>query len=94
MSCDPFYIENVSSKFKEKVLEELERIGATIKTQNPWEIELNQHGVELNVEWDEFNQVLKVSVVKKNIYVGCNKIEKNIVKILDGLRPSIDNPSL
>ncbi|MBC6999935.1 hypothetical protein [Cytophaga sp. FL35] len=94
MSCKSFLVDNVSDILITKILSGLEKSGAEINGENPWEVNLNQHGIKLNAEWFQINQNLEIKVVDKNFYVKCKKAKSELIKKIDEAREMNDNINL
>lgn len=93
-ACEPFYIENVNQNLVDSIIAGLEESGAEIDGNNPWRVDLNQHGIKLIAEWDPNQQQLKITVTNKNIYVGCGKIEDEMRERIDNSRGGDFGPTM
>ncbi len=86
--CKPFKIENINAELKDLILENLVESGAKIEGDNPWDIDLNQHGIKLDTIWREVSQDILISVTDRKFYAKCKRIRKEIRDQIEKARNS------
>ena len=85
-ACEAFYIEDVDQNLVDSLINGLAQSGSEIDGNNPWRVDLNQHGIKIEAEWNSELRELKITVTNKNIYVGCRKVESEMRTNIDNLR--------
>ncbi len=69
---------NVDKAKVNRILDSLRNSGKSVSGNNPWKIDVKQHGVKLEGSWDEVRSNLHVRVTDKNFYVPYDKIWSTI----------------
>lgn len=86
MACPAFTIENVSEEMKNRIILGLERSGAKIVGENPWEVDLKRGNIKLIAKWSEEDQSLEIEVTKKSIFISCNYIKEKLIEEIEKSR--------
>lgn len=76
---------NITGQKIQKIIDKLREYGASVSGNNPWTVNLNQHGVKLFGSWDESRSVLTIKVVDKNFYVSYSQIWDRIDPLINHL---------
>jgi len=72
--CGEHHYGNITKTKIDSILDQLKKNGATITGNNPWTVDIHQHGIILQGTWDEKTSTLTIIVTNKNWYVPCQKI--------------------
>lgn len=94
MACKPFIVEDVSYEMKERILTGLSNSGASIEGDNPWKVDLNRAGIELEAEWLEDRAELKVCVTRKLFVLKCSKVNSELRKEIEKSRDDDNDDDL
>ena len=81
--CGEHHYGNITKAKIGQILDALKKSGATITGNNPWDVDVHQHGIKLKGVWDETHQSLTISVTAKNFYVPCSKIWDTIDPLIN-----------
>ncbi len=84
--CPSFNVDNIDSQLIEKIISGLTKAGATITGNNPWNVNLNQHGIKLVAAWNQDTHVAEITVTDKAWYVPCGKIKEEMIKRINEAR--------
>jgi len=76
--CGAHYYGNIDQSKIDAGISQLKQHGATVKGDNPWDVDTHNHGVTLRGSWDKSTSTLKIIVTDKSWYVPCSKIWDNI----------------
>jgi len=87
MSCTPFTIDDVSEEMITKIILGLENLGAKVTGANPWHVNLNQHGIQLDAEWLPTEERVQIRTTDKSFYVSCGQIENQLRNEIEKVRP-------
>lgn len=100
--CEVRRYEKINPYRRDVILRALKKEGATLTGSNPYDADMNRHGVKLHGSWNGASNVLEVAVADKNFYVSCAKvweaIDPMVVKV-QGMEepaplPSTGDPNL
>ena len=83
--CGSRTYPNIDQGKIDRMLLALRDNGATISGNNPWRVNVNQHGIVLGASWNEGSRELRVTVEEKNWYVPCGRIWKTIDDLMGTL---------
>jgi hypothetical protein len=72
--CGEHHYANIDKEKIDAILAALKKSGATIKGDNPWDVDVHSHGVKLRGTWNESTSTLSIIVTAKDFYVPCSKI--------------------
>ena len=76
--CGVREYKNIGERKIGQIITELKNHGNTVTGDNPWDVDVGQHGVKLQGTWDEASSALRIIVTAKNWYVPCGKIWEQI----------------
>jgi hypothetical protein len=91
MGCKTFFIKEIDDYLIDALINELVAKGSSVQGNNPWLVDLNQHGIKIKAEWLPEKQELEVLVSHKNIYVPCSKVETEMRSKVEAIRISGDD---
>lgn len=81
--CGEHHYGNITKTKIDQILEQLKKNGATISGNNPWNVDVHNHGVKLQGIWNESNSSLSIIVTSKSWYVPCSKIWDTIDPLIN-----------
>jgi hypothetical protein len=88
--CGEHHYGNITKVKIEQILIKLKEAGATITGNNPWDVDIHNHGVKLRGTWVEARLSLSIIVTAKNWYVPCSKIWENIDPLINHISSLTD----
>jgi len=77
--------DNIDRAKVNVILKTLIDHGSRVLGNNPWDIDMQKHGVLLRGEWDEEASQLSISVTDANWYVPRETIWENIDSLMQGV---------
>jgi len=80
--CGEHHFGNITKTKVDQILDQLKKNGATIIGNNPWDVDVHNHGVKLQGNWNESNSTLSINVKEKDFYVPCSKIWDTIDSLI------------
>ena len=72
--CGEHHYGNITKVKMDQILKAMSGSGSTVSGNNPWDVDVHQHGIKLQGSWNEGTATLSVIVTDKNFYVPCQKI--------------------
>lgn len=81
--CGEHHYGNVTKVKIDQILNKLKETGATISGNNPWDVNVQKHGIILRGTWVEASLSLSIIVTAKNWYVPCAKIWETIDPLIN-----------
>ncbi len=81
--CGEHHYGNINKTKIDQILDQLKKNGATISGNNPWNVDVHNHGVKLQGTWNESNSTLTIIVTAKSWYVPCSKIWDTIDPLIN-----------
>jgi len=76
--CGEHHYGNITKAKIDAILEALRKSGSTVTGNNPWDVDVHQHGIKLQGTWTESSATLTIIVTDKDWYVPCSKIWEKI----------------
>lgn len=76
---------NITKEKKDKMLLALQNAGMRVTGNNPWSVDVGQHGIKLQGAWNEAKQELTIKITDKNWYVPDSKIWATIDPLIHNL---------
>ncbi len=89
--CGEHHYGNITKVKIDQILEQLKNNGASIKGNNPWDVDVHNHGVKLRGTWDEKTSSLSIIVTDKSFYVPCSMIWNKIDPLVNHISSLVES---
>ena len=84
--CGAHKYNGIDQKRMDGILLALKKGGATVKGNNPWDVDTHKYGIKLRGSWDKASSTLTIIVTAKDFFVPCSKIWDFIDPLIDHLK--------